>query len=144
MLTLEKTVIIDRPQQEVFDFVSDPANDARYRGGARSAEWSSEGPVGVGSTMRSVDRFMGRDMETVSRITAWDPPHRYAFETVGGPFPARYTLTFEPMGDGTRLTSRGEIGFKGIFRVVEWVFGGQIKAQAETDFETLKGLLEGS
>jgi carbon monoxide dehydrogenase subunit G len=144
MLTFEKTVMIHRPQQEVFDFVSDPANDARYRGGAHSAEWSSDGPVGVGSTMRSVDRFMGREVETASRITVWDPPHRYAFETMGGSFPARYTLTFEPVGEGTRLTSRGEIGFKGIFRVVEWLFGGQIKAQAQRDFDTLKGVLEAS
>jgi uncharacterized protein YndB with AHSA1/START domain len=142
MLTFEKTVIINRPQQEVFDFVSDPANDARYRSGARSAEWASDDPVGVGSRMRSVDRYMGREVETLSRITLWDPPHRYAFETADGSFPSRFTLTFEPVDGRTRLTSRGEIGFKGIFRVVEWLFGRQIKAQAQSDFDTLKRLLE--
>jgi carbon monoxide dehydrogenase subunit G len=30
MITFEKTVYIKRPQQEVFEFVSDPANDAGY------------------------------------------------------------------------------------------------------------------
>jgi hypothetical protein len=85
---------------------------------------------------------MGREVETVSRITVWDPPHRYAFETAGGSFPSRFTLGFEAVNGGTRLTARGEMGFKGVFKVVEWLFGRQIKAQAEDDFDTLKDLLE--
>jgi ligand-binding SRPBCC domain-containing protein len=143
MITFEKAIHIDRPQQEVFDFVSDPANDARYRSGAKFSEWSSEGPVGVGSTMRTVDRFLGRDVETTSEITLWDPPRKYAFQTVDASFPARFTLEFEPTEDGTKLTSRGEIAFQGPLKVVEWLFGKQIKNQAQSDFDTLKLLLEG-
>jgi carbon monoxide dehydrogenase subunit G len=143
MISFEKTIRINRPQQEVFDFVSDPANDALYRKGAELAEWSSEGPVGVGSRMRTVDRFMGREVETTSEITIWDPPGKYAFETVGGAFPARYTLEFEPMDDGTKLTSHGEIEFKGLLKVVEWLFGRQIENQARSDLDTLKRLFEG-
>ena len=82
MITFEKTVHINRPLQEVFDFVSDPANDALYRSGAKSAEWSSEGPVGVGSTMRSVDKIMGRKVVATSEITIWDPPKKHGFKTI--------------------------------------------------------------
>ena len=142
MLKFEKRLKINRPRQEVFDFVSDPANDALYRSGARNAEWSSEGPVGVGSTMRTVDRFMGRDVETTSEITVWDPPRKYAFQTVGGSFPAQFTLTFASTDEGTELTSRGEIAFRGILKVVEWLFGKQFENQARRDFDTLKLLLE--
>lgn len=144
MIAFEKTVRIRRPQQEVFDFVSDPANDALYRNGARFSEWSSQGPVGVGSTMRTVDRFMGQEVETTSEITIWDPPEKYAFETVGGSFPARFTLEFEPIEGGTKLNLRGEIAFKGPLKVVEWLFGRQIEDQAQSDFDTLKLLLEGN
>jgi uncharacterized protein YndB with AHSA1/START domain len=57
MISFEKRINIDRPPQEVFDYMSDPANDAEWRSGSRVAEWSSEGPVGVSSTMRSEDSF---------------------------------------------------------------------------------------
>jgi ligand-binding SRPBCC domain-containing protein len=144
MLTFEKRLTINRPRQEVFDFVSDPANDALYRSDAEFAEWSSEAPIGVGSSMRSVSRFMGREVETTSEFTVWDPPETYAFRTVGGSFPARYTMVFDSVEGGTRLTARGEIAFKGVFKVVEWLFGKQIKAQAESDFDALKLLLEAS
>jgi carbon monoxide dehydrogenase subunit G len=142
MITFEKTVYIKRPQQEVFEFVSDPANDAGYRSGAKFSQWSSAGPVGVCSNMRTVDRFMGREVETTSEITIWDPPDKHAFETVGGPFPARFTLEFESIEGGTKLTSRGEIELTGLLKVVEWLFGKQIENEAQRDFDTLKLLLE--
>jgi hypothetical protein len=86
---------------------------------------------------------MGQEVETMSEITIWDPPKKYAFQTVGGSFPARFTLKFESIEEGTKLTSRGEIEFKGLLKVVEWLFGKQIENQAQSDFDTLKLLLEG-
>jgi carbon monoxide dehydrogenase subunit G len=142
MVTFEKTVEINRPQQDVFDFISDPANDALYRSGVEFAEWTSEPPAGVGSTMRSVDRFMGREVETTSEFTIWDPPNRYAFKTVGGSFPAEFTLELEPTEDGTQVIMRGQIEFKGLLKLVEWILGHQIKQQAQGDFDRLKLLLE--
>lgn len=38
MITFEKTVHINRPQREVFEFVSDPANDALCRRAVKFAE----------------------------------------------------------------------------------------------------------
>jgi hypothetical protein len=92
--------------------------------------------------MRTVDRFMGREFETTSKITIWDPPDKYAFETVDGSFPARFTLEFESIEGGTKLTSRGEIELTGLLKVVEWLFGKQIENEAQRDFDTLKLLLE--
>ena len=100
--------------------------------------------MGVGSTFRSVDRFMGRDIEAVSEITIWDPPNMYGFKSVGGSFPAEFTLRFESEEGGTELTSRGEIEFKGLLKVVEWLLGKQIENQAQSDFDTLKLLRDGN
>lgn len=67
MISFEKTVYTDRPWQEVFDMVSDRASDAPYRSGARFSEWSSKGPVGVGSTIRTVSRLIGRTLRRLPR-----------------------------------------------------------------------------
>ena len=66
----------------------------------------------------------------------------YAFKSVGGSFPAEFTLRFESKEGATELTSRGEIEFSGLMKWVEWLFGKQIKKQAEDDLNTLKLLLE--
>jgi hypothetical protein len=142
MITFVKTVHIDRPKQEVFDFVSNPANDAQWRKGSRGAQWSSEPPYGLGSTFGSTDRSMGRDVPVMSEITVWDPPDRYAFRSLSSAFPAEFELAFEAEGGGTRLTSRGAIEFTGWLRWLEWLFGRQVKRQVEGDFDRLKALLE--
>jgi hypothetical protein len=123
--------------------MSDPANDAKWRAGSRIAEWASDGPIGVGSLMRSEDRSMGRKIETYSEITSWDPPHRYGFKSKSSSFPAEFNFNLVAEGDGTLLTASGRIEFTGLFKLMEWLFGGRIKKQAEDDFERLKQLLEG-
>jgi hypothetical protein len=122
--------------------MSDPANDAEWRAGSRSAEWASDGPIDVGSIMRSEDRAMGRRIETFSEITSWDPPHGYSFKSMSSSFPAEFSFNLEPEGDGTQLTAHGRIEFRGLFKLMEWLSGRGIVKQAEDDFITLKRLLE--
>jgi hypothetical protein len=102
--------------------MSDPANDAKWRAGSRIAEWASDGPIGVGSLMRSEDR---------------------GFKSKSSSFPAEFNFNLVAEGDGTLLTASGRIEFTGLFKLMEWLFGGRIKKQAEDDFERLKQLLEG-
>jgi len=68
MYTFEKSIFINRDQQEVWDFISNPVNNTQWKRGAISAEWTSEGPPGVGATLREVAKFMGRTMEGTSEI----------------------------------------------------------------------------
>ncbi len=142
MIKFEKRYYIDRPKQEVFDFVTDPANDTKWRDSASSAEWISEGPVGVGSTQRSVDKFLGRKIELTTEVTAWDPPNKYGLKTLSGPIPTESTITFESEGSGTQLTINGQVEFGGFFKMTEGLVGKQVEKQLDTDFNGLKRVLE--
>lgn len=55
----------------------------------------------------------------------------YAFKSMGGSFPAEFTLRFESKEGGTEVSSRGEIEFSGLMKLVEWLFGKQIEGQVE-------------
>ncbi len=66
MFKTQISVTINRPQQDVFDYVSDPANDAHWQGSTESSEWASQGPPGVGSTQDSVIKFLGRKIESTA------------------------------------------------------------------------------
>ena len=142
MIKFEKSYYIDRPKQEVFDFVTDPANDTKWRDSASSAEWVSESPVGVGSTQRSVDKFLGRKLESTTEITAWDPPNKYGQKSLSGPVPMEFTITFESEGSGTQLTINGQVEFGGFFKMAEGLVGKQLEKQLDTDFNGLKRVLE--
>ncbi len=142
MYTFERSIHIDRPQQEVFDFVTNPANDPKWQGTSEGSEWTSEGPIGVGSTQRSVNRFMGRKLEGTTEVTVWDPPHQIAQKSVGGPIPFEMTLRFDSMGGGTHLTISGQAEIGGFFKLGEGLVGKQLEKQMESDFNTLKDVME--
>lgn len=142
MFTFEKEIFINRSRQEIFDFITDPTNDAKWRGSAVSAEWTSEGPVGVGSTQHSVDKFLGRKIESTSEVTVWDPPNQYSWKSVDSPIPFDLTIKFSPKDGGTLLTFGGQAELGGFFKLAEGLAGNQMAKQIEGDFNTLKEVLE--
>ena len=142
MITFEKSIFINRPQQEVFDFLTDPTNDSKWRDSAVSSEWVTEEPVGVGSKLRSVDKFLGRNLESTAEITTWDPPSTYGQKTLSGPVPFAFTISLEAQGGGTRLTMNVQAEFGGFFKMAEGLVGKQLEKQIETDFNGLKRVLE--
>jgi hypothetical protein len=49
MVHIEGEIFIDRPVEEVFDFVADERNEPRYNTQMHRAEKISEGPIGPGT-----------------------------------------------------------------------------------------------
>ncbi len=143
MISFSKSIHIDRPQQEIFDYLTDPSNDAKWRSSAVSSEWVSEDPPGVGSKLKSVDRMLGREMESTIEITAWDPPKKFGQKALGGPVPFEFTVRLAPHGDGTHVTIDGQAEIGGFFKIAEGLAGKQFENQVENDIASLKRALEG-
>jgi carbon monoxide dehydrogenase subunit G len=107
-----------------------------------SSEWTSEGPVGVGSTQHSVDKFLGRNIESDSEITVWDPPNEYGWKSVGGPIPYELSMKFTPDGGGTQISFGGQAELGGFLKLAEGMAGKQMEKQMDDDFNNLKAVLE--
>ena len=60
MISYDTTIFIDRPQQDVWPYVSDLVNYSKWQGSAQFAEWTSEEPPGVGSTTLEVGKVLWR------------------------------------------------------------------------------------
>ena len=142
MYTFESSIFINRPPQDVFDFMNNPANSPQWQSGTQSAEWTSDGPPGVGSTFKVVTSFLGRKIEATVEITGWDPPSQSGIKAVGGPIPFESTSTYEAQGDGTLLTETGQAEFGGFFKMAEGLVGKQLEKQGESNRAALKLLLE--
>ena len=142
MVSFEVEKLIGRTPQEVFDYVTDPANDVKWQESAKSSEWVSEAPHGVGSQVHSVNRFMGRNIDSMLEITAWDPPGAFGQKAVSGPIPFEIAMRLEEQDGGTKLTINGTAEAGGFFKIAEGLVGKQLQKQIEKDFETLKQVLE--
>jgi hypothetical protein len=53
MVEVQGKIVIDRPPDEVFDFVADEENEPRYNSQMRLAKKITEGPIGVGTSYRA-------------------------------------------------------------------------------------------
>ena len=101
------SVFIDRPQQEVFDLLSNPGNLQQWPPLMQPAAWTSSGAPGVGSTGREIMKTAGQDTALQFEVTRCDPPNRYEIKVLNVEFPfevMRYGYTLEPEDCGTRVT----------------------------------------
>lgn len=144
MATLEASIIINRPVEEVFAAVIDFNSHPQWRGGLLKAEVTSRGPLGAGSTYTYDMQVMGRKIETTGEVVAYEPPTAYAWKATSGPFPLRGRVSCEAVADGTRVTETVEAEPGGFFKLAEPVLLRQQRGQMEKDLKMLKELLEGA
>ncbi len=135
-------IFINRSQQDVFDFLSNPTNLSKWNSNFTSAEWTSSDTPGVGSTYKV---FAGKN-EGLFEITQWTPPHRYSYKSISGlPFPIESiesAVILAPKENGTQITFESQFGLVGLLKFAEGMFS-KLAAKGDGDnFETAKRLIE--
>jgi uncharacterized protein YndB with AHSA1/START domain len=142
MAQLELSVVINRPVEEVFAFISNPENYPKWSSVSREVKITSAGPIGVGSTYRSVVTFLGRRIEGDIEFTEYEPNRSYTQKTISGPIPIESRMTFERVEGGTRVTNHQVAELGGFFKMAEPLLVSMVKRQFETDTANLKDLME--
>jgi len=112
VIHIEVRVDIDRPAAEVFEYLEEVENNPRWLSGMRSSTWTSQSPVGVGSTYAQVSQFLGRQIHTSFEVTRHEPGRLITIESrEGSSFPITVTRIVEPDGDGrARVTELVDAG----------------------------------
>jgi uncharacterized protein YndB with AHSA1/START domain len=141
MINIERSIVIDRPVEQVFAYVTDASKAPGWQGGVEAVEGQAST---VGSQYTEVRKFMGREMRSVLELTAFEPNARWAAKVVKGPVPYEVSIQFEPSDGGTRLTTRVDGEPTGFFKVAEGMVKGQLEKSIEEDIKRLKGILEGA
>jgi uncharacterized protein YndB with AHSA1/START domain len=139
MSVFKHSVLIERPTEDVFAFLHDPANDPLWQTSLLESKLS--GPMGLGATLTEVRHFLGKRAELTFEVTEYEPPRRSSKKSTSGPVPiAGYVL--EPAGGGTKVTMVGETDAHGFFRLAEPVFARITSRELEANAGHLKDLLE--
>jgi uncharacterized membrane protein len=142
MLKIETSIVINRPLEEVFAFTTNYENQPKWQSRLIEAKKTSEGPIGVGTTWRLVGKFLGQLIETETECIEYDLNRTYAAKSISGPYPIVGRQTYERVEGGTRLNVILEAQPGGFFKLAEPLLVSLIKRQSETDFASLKDLME--
>ena len=97
---------IARPRERVAAFATDPANDTRWILALDSARKLDDGPVGPGTRVERIASFLGRKIEYVNEVVAFEAGRRLEMRSVKAPFPMTVVYEFEDAGGGTRMRIR--------------------------------------
>jgi len=110
-------VSIDRPQADVFEFVSDVRNESRWHTDVLEAWLTDDGAVAPGSTFGiRLKPFMGISEGTVT-VSEYERPRRVVFRGRLGTWESTVVHTVEPEGQGARLIRRVEVSPPGLMRL---------------------------
>jgi carbon monoxide dehydrogenase subunit G len=142
MFTRKASIQVSRPQDEVFAFVADARNRPSWDESVDSEELTSPEPIGVGSTVRTRMRSMGREYVYTWEVVEHDPPNHMVIESTSGPFPT--TLTFDVTGgDGdTRVDFAVRGCPSGMMRLLEPLIARNTQSNLDRGFPHLKRVLE--
>jgi uncharacterized protein YndB with AHSA1/START domain len=140
--TFENTVMIARPIEDVFAFLSDLENVPKWNYAIVETRKVSEGPAGVGTVYHQVRSVPSRSEERLE-ITTYDPPRQLAIRGQLGPFASRLLYALDTTPEGTRITNTVEIERHGPGRLLGRVAVPRVRDAVAANLGRLKELLEG-
>lgn len=139
---VETQVVINRPIEDVFAYVIDLNNLTQWDTGVLEAEYTSEDPIGVGTTYRHVIQFLGRRLETEGKVIEFEPNKKISYKSESGPGSGEVYIAFETTNGDTRVTQRIKAEFGGLFKLAEPIVFRSMQRQNEASLATLKDILE--
>lgn len=139
-----KRVVIDRPVEAVWSFMTDISNMPRWEDSR--AEWkpTSEGPIDLGSTFQSSSRFLGLELKTDLRITEFEPNRKFAAEATNGRAKGtKISYFMEPVDGGkTRLSRVTEAQLHGLAKLLQPLLAPITKWTGGMEANNVKRVLE--
>jgi carbon monoxide dehydrogenase subunit G len=138
MIEFTNQVVVERPVDEVFGFVSDFENVPKWNYYVLDVSKTSGGPIGVETTFHQVRKTDEQDF----RIVEYQPNRQVTVQTISPSSPEfEMRFTFEPEGNGTRITDEWKLD-TGRPALLERLGAGRIRLAVLENLGKLKTLLE--
>jgi len=138
---------VDAPPERVAAVEFDPARDPEWIGGVNEVESLSPPPVRVGSKVRRLGGFMGRPIEWVMLVEAFEPGRLVAMRAEKSPFPMQVDCMLEALDGGRRTRAsiriRGE-GGRGMYGLPGFLIGPMVRRSVAADLRRLRDIVERS
>lgn len=119
MAQIEGEIIIERRVEEVFDFLADERNEPRFNPKMTEVAKLTEGEIGLGTRFRAVVLTGGKPTSMVIEFTAFERPKRLSSRTEMAGMVINGELTFEAVGEATRMSWFWDMEPSGFLRLLK-------------------------
>jgi uncharacterized protein YndB with AHSA1/START domain len=144
-MDISVSIVIARPVEAVFEFVSNYERDPQWRTGVIEMIQMPPGRSQVGTKTREMGRFFGRKMVTPGEVTKCEPNREVAFAgLMADKIRVSGRRTVEPVGEQTRFTYQATVELSGFYRLLEPLMAASLRKRFGGDLGCLKERLEAS
>ncbi|MEI6707694.1 MAG: SRPBCC family protein [Methylococcales bacterium] len=140
----ESSIDIPKPANDVFSYIGENFFDNYPKWAVEVVEFEplSGKEVFVGATAKQIRKDNGAEVESVFKITDYEPNVKLIFEGITAPYKHSYLLESDGLQKPTRLTFRFELLELEVFmRPFQKLIRSAIEDGTETTVENIKNLI---
>jgi carbon monoxide dehydrogenase subunit G len=120
VLTVEESIVINKPRLEVWEFMTDPANVPVYSSNVVEYELVSGEKQEVGRICRWVVKVAGRRLEMTDEMVEVERGRGGKYKSKDATIPYSLSVHCEDEGEGTKVTWHQEMeSLKGFFKFAD-------------------------
>jgi uncharacterized protein YndB with AHSA1/START domain len=140
-MNFKTAVRIERPIEEVFDYVSDPLTFPHWNSAVQAVRPAS-GEGEPGSTYLMERDLPGGRAQNELEIVDRERPTAFTIRTTSGPTPFVYGYRFDSDGGATQLELEADVELSGIAGALGPLASRVVKRGVDANFAELKRILE--
>jgi len=144
--TLERSLLLPRPREEVFAFFAQPRNLERITPPWLAFRILEGGPkeMAAAAKIRYRLRLRGIPLRWTSLIEAWEPPRRFVDRQLRGPYRLWvHEHLFEEAAGGTRVIDRIRFAVPGGALLSRWLVRPDLERIFDYRHETIAAIMGG-
>jgi uncharacterized protein YndB with AHSA1/START domain len=111
MPPITTTIEINRPVEDVFAYVTDPARFVEWQQGVVSGHMDGDRAHRVGDRCVTTRKIGGAERSVTSELTHIDPPNTWGVRALEGPIRAIVDVTVSPLQDARRSRVKIDLEF---------------------------------
>jgi carbon monoxide dehydrogenase subunit G len=144
MIRVEGNVEINRPIEQVWSFLTNIDNASKWDTGIIEAKKTSDGPVGLGTTLDAVTESRNKRRIMKVKVTEYDLYKKVAWTIADAGFGTGKTIyKFESVGGGTILSKISEVELKPLLKLLTPILRRRFnESEIKLDLENIKHNVE--
>ena len=142
MAKIEASTTVDRPVEEVWNFMLDVSSLPKWIPGSLGGKVTSEGPIGMGTTLEMKNSASPKLVEF--RITEFEPGRKSTMDVTTPQMMrgSRETFALENAEGKTRVNLTMDLKLHGFYTLVGPLVARSMRKGGETELGNLKRILE--
>lgn len=143
MLTVEETIVVNKPRDEVYEFMIDPDNVPVYSSNVVEYELVSGEKDQVGRKCHGVVKVAGRRLELTDELVEVEEGRSGKLVSEDATIPYTLSFTYDDEDEGTRITWHQEMeSLKGVFKFADPIVLKLYARDVRSNLEKAKTILE--